>query len=130
MNLRANVACEAYTFEDVEFLWSLPTKVIPLLSRLKGETRPLPFVEDIAVPVAALHEFLLRAQKVFQKHQVTASLYAHAASGQLHLRPFLPSPAPRDPQQLESIARDLYQVVFSAGGTMIESPGSQVAMNA
>lgn len=130
VNLRAVVASEAYTFEDVEFLWSLPTKVVPLLSRLKGQTRPLPFVEDIAVPVEALHEFLLRAQKVFQRHHVTASLYAHAASGQLHLRPFLPSPAPRDPQQLESIARDLYQVVFSVGGTMSGEHGDGLSRTA
>jgi hypothetical protein len=52
------------------------------------------FVEDVAVPPEVLHDFLVRAQNVFQKHRVTASLYAHAAAGQVHLRPFLTPPTP------------------------------------
>jgi FAD/FMN-containing dehydrogenase len=43
---------EAYTLEEVEFLWSLPERVVPLLTRLPGPTHPLPFVEDVAVPPA------------------------------------------------------------------------------
>ncbi|GAB4157493.1 MAG: FAD-binding and (Fe-S)-binding domain-containing protein [Planctomycetaceae bacterium] len=118
VNLRAIVAQEAYSPEDVDFLWSLPSKVVPLLTRLKGTTRPQPFVEDIAVPPEMLNEFLVAAQRVFQKYRVTSSLYAHAAAGQLHLRPFLPAPTPSDGQLLESIARDLYQEVFAVGGTI------------
>lgn len=130
VNLRAVVAREAYSFDDVEFLWSLPAKVVPLLSRLKGQTRPLPFVEDVAVPTAALHDFLVRAHKVFQKHQVTASLYAHAAAGQVHLRPFLPAPVPPEPQQIEGIARDLYQVVFSVAGSISGEHGDGLSRTA
>jgi FAD/FMN-containing dehydrogenase/Fe-S oxidoreductase len=126
----AVVAREAYTFEDVEFLWSLPARVVPLLTRLKGATRPLPFVEDVAVLPEALQEFLVRAQKVFQKHQVTASLYAHAAAGQLHLRPFLPSPSQKDGQRIEAIARDLYQAVFAVGGTISGEHGDGLARTA
>ncbi|MDB5388756.1 MAG: glpC, partial [Planctomycetaceae bacterium] len=112
------VAHIADTFEEVEFLWSLPHRVVPLLSRLQGATRPLPFVEDIAVPPAALHEFLVAAQNVFKSHQVTASLYSHAAAGQIHLRPFLPPPTAADAGRIEGIARDLYQAVFAVGGTI------------
>lgn len=126
----AVVAHEAYDFDEVEFLWSLPSKVVPLLNRLKGQTRPLPFVEDVAVPPESLHEFLVKAQRVFQKHQVTASLYAHAAAGQLHLRPFLPAPRPEDGPLIEAIARDLYQVVFSMGGSISGEHGDGLARTA
>ncbi|MEX2286655.1 MAG: anaerobic glycerol-3-phosphate dehydrogenase subunit C [Planctomycetaceae bacterium] len=130
LNTRAVVSCEAYSFEDTEFLWSLPSKVVPRLTRLKGQTRPVPFVEDIAVPIEALHDFLVRAQKVFQSHEVTASLYAHAAAGQLHFRPFLPILGSFDPQRIESIARDLYQVVFSVGGTISGEHGDGLSRTA
>ena len=73
------VAREGYTYEEVEALWSLPRLIVPILTKLKGQARPLPFVEDVAVPPDSLHGFLVQAQKVFQKHEVTASLYAHAA---------------------------------------------------
>ncbi len=124
------VAREAYSFEEVEFLWSLPAKVVPLLTRLKGQTRPLPFVEDMAIPPDALHEFMRRTQKVFQNHQVTASLYAHAAAGQVHMRPFLPPPTSADGHKIEAIARDLYQAVFAVGGTISGEHGDGLSRTA
>lgn len=130
VNLRVVVAREAYTFDEVEFLWSLPAKVVPLLARLRGHSRPLPFVEDIAVPPEALHDFLVQAQRIFQKHEVTASLYSHAAAGQVHLRPFLPPPGPRDGERMEALARDLYQAAFAAGGTISGEHGDGLSRSA
>lgn len=121
------VAHEVYSFEEVEFLWSLPGTVVPLLTRLSGPTRPLPFVEDIAVPPEALNDFLVRAQRVFQKHEVTASLYAHAAAGQLHLRPLLPPPTAEDAGRIEGLAEDLYEIVFAVGGTISGEHGDGLA---
>lgn len=108
----------AFEPEEIDFLWSIPSGVVSLLARLKGDSRPLPFVEDIAVPPAEISGFLTLAQKTFQKHEVTATLYAHAASGQLHLRPMLPAPTPDTAELIEAIARDLYRHVKSVGGTI------------
>jgi FAD/FMN-containing dehydrogenase/Fe-S oxidoreductase len=107
---------EATTFDEIEFLWSLPYRVVPLLNRARGETSPLPIVEDIAVPPEVLPEFVARARRVLQKHEITASLYAHAAAGQLHMRPFLPMPL--DPRRMEDLARDLYHAALSVGGSI------------
>lgn len=127
LRVDAVVAREGFKAEDVEFLWSLPSRVVSTLTRLRGTTRPLPFVEDIVVPPAALNEFLRRAQRVFQKHEVTASLYAHAAAGQLHLRPFLPGPTPREGARIEQLAGDLYEIVFSVGGSISGEHGDGLA---
>lgn len=124
------VAADGYTEEDVEFLWSLPTRVVPLLTRLKGEARPLPFIEDVAVPPEALADFLVRAQRVFQKHQVTSSLYAHAAAGQIHLRPFLPPPGRQNGQPIEALARDLYREAFAVGGSISGEHGDGLSRTA
>ncbi|MFY8056102.1 MAG: FAD-binding oxidoreductase, partial [Planctomycetaceae bacterium] len=86
----------AVDYDDVELLWRLPAQIVSVLASLRGDSRPLPFVEDVAVPPDQLAEFLVRAQRVFQKHEVTATLYAHAASGQLHFRPILPVPSRGD----------------------------------
>ncbi len=118
------VTHEAHTHADVDFLWSLPERVVPMLARVAGATRPLPFVEDIAVPPESLHDFLLKAQVVFQKHRVTASLYSHAAAGQVHIRPFLAQPTPADAHLLEEIAGDLYEAVFQVGGTISGEHGA------
>lgn len=124
------VAYEATTYDEVEWLWTLPHRVVPHLNRLRGQSRPVPFVEDFAVPPALLHEFLVRAQRVLQQHEVTGSIYAHAAAGQVHLRPFLPTPTPADAPRLEAIAHDLCTMVISLGGTISGEHGLGFARSA
>lgn len=110
--------------EDVARLWRLPQRVTSLLSKLPGAARPLPFIEDIAVPPERWGEFLPRIQKVLQRHEVTSSFYSHALAGKIHMRPFLPLPRTvADRDRIEAIARDVYGVVFACGGTMSAEHG-------
>ena len=110
------VLMEASELDDIEFLWSLPSRVIPMLNRARGETSPVPIVEDIAVPPDSMLDFVSRARKVWQKHQITVSLYAHAAVGQVHMRPFLT--VPLNGQLLEELAHDLYKEALAVGGSI------------
>ena len=119
---------EARTFDEIEFLWSLPYRVVPLLNRARSETSPLPIVEDIAVPPDALPEFVSRAHRVLQKHEITACLYAHAAAGQVHLRPFLPLPL--NARRMENLARDLYHQALSVGGSISGEHGLGISRTA
>ncbi|MBS0205803.1 MAG: FAD-binding protein [Planctomycetes bacterium] len=109
----------ARTAEELEFLWSLPLRVVPLLNGVRAPTSsPLPFVEDVAVPPAALEEFVVRMRRILQRHEVTASLYSHAGVGQLHIRPFLPQPTMANASRMEALARDLYHAALSLGGSI------------
>jgi FAD/FMN-containing dehydrogenase/Fe-S oxidoreductase len=130
LEVGAAVAYQGHTYEEVEFLWTLPGKVVPLLTRIKGRTRPIPLYEDIAVPPAALREFLVNAQRVFQSYEVTASLYSHAAAGQVHLRPFLATPTSSEAAKLEAMASDLYSCVFAVGGTISGEHGDGMSRSA
>ena len=116
--------------DEVEFLWSLPYRVVPLLIRMRGETRPIPIVEDIAVPPTELREFLSKSHRIFQRHWVTASLYAHAASGQVHFRPFLGIPTAQNRSKIESLARELYEAALACGGTISGEHGNGLARTA
>jgi FAD/FMN-containing dehydrogenase/Fe-S oxidoreductase len=111
----ARVALER---EDVELFWRLPQRVVPTLYRLKGSTRPLPFVEDLVVPPAELPRFLVSLQNVLKKHQVTASLFGHVGHGQLHVRPFLDLADPEQVRRMQHLATELYQEVLAVGGTI------------
>ncbi len=111
-------AVQAQDKSEIELYWRLAQKVVPTLYRLKGSTRPLPCVEDVAVPPAALPDFLVRMQNVLKQHQVTASLFAHAGHGQLHLRPFLDLTDPADVTRMAQLAASLYQEVIAVGGTI------------
>lgn len=103
---------------DMELSWRLAQKVVPTLYRLKGSTQALPFIEDIAIPPAALALFLVEMQNVLKRHQVTASLFGHAGHGQLHIRPFLDPNDPEHVKTMAALANDLYEAVFQVGGTI------------
>ena len=63
---------------------------------VKGPSRPVPIVEDMAVAPDVLPDFLVRMQNVLKRNQVTASLFCHAGHGQLHIQPFLDLANPDD----------------------------------
>jgi Fe-S oxidoreductase/FAD/FMN-containing dehydrogenase len=115
---------QAFSPEEIEFYWRLARNVVPTLYRLKGSTRALPFVEDMAVPPEALPQFLVDMQNALKRHQVTATLFAHAGHGQLHLRPFLDLADREQVLTMERLAADLYELVFAAHGTISGEHGA------
>jgi len=108
----------AFSRDDMDLAWRLAQKVVPTLYRLRGSTRAVPIVEDIAIPPAALAEYLVEMQNVLKRHQVTASLFGHAGHGQLHIRPFLDLNDPEHVRTMSQLASDLYEAVFRFGGTI------------
>jgi len=104
--------------DEIELFWRLTTQVVSRLYSLRGADRPLPFIEDLAVPPEALPEFIVRLQNVLKAHQTTATLFGHAGHGQLHIRPFLDLSRPEDVRRMPSLAADLYREVFDVGGTI------------
>jgi FAD/FMN-containing dehydrogenase/Fe-S oxidoreductase len=118
---RSRLAFDARTTterDERNLYWRITRRVVPTLYRLRGPARPLPFVEDIAVPPAALPDFLVRVQNVLKTHSVTASMFAHAGHGQLHIRPFIDLANPDDLRKMQDLANDLYQEVLDVGGTI------------
>ena len=111
----SHLAVDAY---DRDLLRELARRFVPTLYRLRGTTRPIPLVEDVAVPPAALPEFLRRAQNVLNDQQVTASIFGHAAHGQLHIRPFLDLANSVDVRKMETLASRLYEQVWDVGGSI------------
>ncbi len=111
-------AVQAQDQEEADLFWRLAQRIVPTLYRMKGSTRPLPCIEDLAVPPKALADFLVRMHNVLKQHQVTASLFAHAGHGQLHLRPLLDLSDPDDVTRMARLASDMYDEVISIGGTI------------
>lgn len=98
--------------------WRLTRRVIPTLYRLKGSHRAIPFIEDISVPPESLPEFLVTVQNLLKQHQVTASIFAHAGHGQLHLRPIVDIADSRTMPNLQSLADALYAEALRLGGAI------------
>lgn len=109
---------QAFDIAEIDLFWKLAQNVTPTLHRMRGSTRAVPFIEDIAVPPEALAKFLVDMQNVLKRHFVTASLFGHAGHGQLHVRPFLDLNEPDGAETMKRLAADLYELVFQVGGTI------------
>ncbi len=120
----------AFDPDDFDLYWRLATKVQPALFQVRGPARPVPVVEDIAVPPEILPEFLVRVQNVLKRRQVTASIFSHAAQGQLHVQPFLDVFDASDIDRMRGLAEDLYEEVFEVGGTISGEHGAGLARTA
>ncbi len=111
-------ARQAFDPFEVDFFWRLARKIQPVLYRIKGATRPVPIVEDVAVPPECLAEFLVRLQNVLKRQEVVAAVFSHAGQGQVHVQPLLDLSDPADVQRMRRLADDYYQEVFHVGGTI------------
>jgi FAD/FMN-containing dehydrogenase len=99
-------------------LWELSRSAVATLHGVRGTVRPVPFVEDVVVPPEAVPDFLRRLQAVLKQCDATAMLFAHAAHGQLHVRPYADPRDPTERARLERLADAIYGEVVAVGGTI------------
>jgi Fe-S oxidoreductase len=98
-----------------------------MLYQLRGHEQPVPFVEDVGVPVEHLADYLRRVQEILQKAQTTGSFLVHAGAGQVHTRPFLDLRQPENVQRLRDLAEEIYRVALDLGGTISTQHGVGLA---
>ncbi|WP_133012481.1 FAD-binding and (Fe-S)-binding domain-containing protein [Marinomonas flavescens] len=74
---------------DVNKLWAMRKKSVGLLGNAKGEKRPIPFVEDTAVPPENLADYIMEFRAVLDSYGVQYGMFGHVDAGVLHVRPAL-----------------------------------------
>ncbi len=70
-------------------LWEVRKAGLNIMMSMKGDGKPVSFIEDCAVPLEHLAEYTERLTQVFEKHGTRGTWYAHASVGTLHVRPVL-----------------------------------------
>jgi FAD/FMN-containing dehydrogenase/Fe-S oxidoreductase len=70
-------------------LWEVRKAGLNIMMSLKGDGKPVSFIEDCAVPLPHLAEYTDALTEVFSKHGSRGTWYAHASVGTLHVRPIL-----------------------------------------
>jgi FAD/FMN-containing dehydrogenase/Fe-S oxidoreductase len=110
-----------------ERLWRLREAALPSLYGVKGGAQPVPFIEDVGVPVEALPEYLARVQEIFRESEVTGSFLVHAGAGQVHARPFLDLQRQEDVAKLSPLAEKVHTLALALGGTVSAQHGVGLA---
>jgi FAD/FMN-containing dehydrogenase/Fe-S oxidoreductase len=70
-------------------LWEVRKAGLNIMMSLKGDGKPVSFIEDCAVPLQYLAEYTAALTDVFARHGTHGTWYAHASVGTLHVRPIL-----------------------------------------
>ncbi|MGF6598743.1 FAD/FMN-containing dehydrogenase/Fe-S oxidoreductase [Paraburkholderia sp. GAS448] len=70
-------------------LWDVRKAGLNIMMSMKGDGKPVSFIEDCAVPLEHLAEYTSRLTEVFHRHGTEGTWYAHASVGTLHVRPIL-----------------------------------------
>ena len=103
---------------DAAFFWELSRNVVSMLHGVRAAMRPVPFLEDVVVPPAALPDFLGRLQGVLRQQHATAMIFSHAGQGELHIRPHANPRSPGERERLEALAGAVYAEVAAVGGSI------------
>ena len=91
-------------------VWEVRKAGLNIMMSMKGDGKPVSFIEDCAVPLEHLAEYTDRLTRVFEKHGTRGTWYAHASVGCLHVRPIL-NMREDGAQKMRAIAEEAAELV-------------------
>lgn len=104
-------------------VWTVRKVGLGLLMSLKSDTKPIPFIEDAAVPVEHLAEYITQIERFCQDLGTPVTYYAHASAGCLHIRPLINAKLARDVAKMPQIATFSMELVGEFGGAITSEHG-------
>jgi FAD/FMN-containing dehydrogenase/Fe-S oxidoreductase len=103
---------------DVKKVWDLRKAGLGLLSNLPGDEKAVAVIEDTAVDVNDLPAFIAEFNEILQANNLYCVHYAHAGSGELHLRPIINLKTKEGHQQFRHIAEEIARLVKKYKGSL------------
>src|SRR4030088_262498 len=88
-----------------------------IMMSMKGDGKPVSFIEDCAVPLDDLAQFTDRLTSLFRKHGTEGTWYAHASVGCLHVRPILNMKDESGARKMRAIAEEAFSIVKEYKGS-------------
>jgi FAD/FMN-containing dehydrogenase/Fe-S oxidoreductase len=104
--------------EDTNKIWSLRKAGLGLLGNMPGDKKPVPVVEDTAVDVQDLPAYIADFNTLLTKHGLSSVHYAHAGSGEIHLRPIINLKTAEGNQMFRTIATEIADLVKKYHGSL------------
>lgn len=124
--LRGDVSV-AETDEDQAAVWNLRKLGLGILDSRPTSARTQAFVEDCAVPVEHLGQFVREMQRILAEHGRDAGFYGHASAGCLHIRPILDLKTRQGLRDLREISEQTLALALRLGGSMVSEHGDGIA---
>jgi Fe-S oxidoreductase len=104
--------------EDTKKIWTLRKAGLGLLSNLPGDEKAVPVIEDTAVDVHDLPAYIRDFNEILKKHDLYSVHYAHAGSGEIHLRPIINLKTEEGNRLFRTIAGEIATLVKKYQGSL------------
>ena len=117
----------AFKPEEVKAIWGVRKAGLGLLLGIKGDKKPIAFVEDTAVAPEKLPQFIRRFREVVARHDTVAGYYGHCSVGCMHIRPLINLKEQSEMHKMVSIANAISDLVLEFNGAMSGEHGDGLA---
>ena len=104
--------------EQQKRLWKCRKDAGPLLFRGRSKKHPAEFMEDVSVDHHRLGDYIEGLLEIGKRYDITVSSFGHAGDGELHIRPFLDLSDSADIEKMRAIAKDVFTLAWSLGGSI------------
>ena len=103
---------------DIGKVWALRKAGLGLLSNVPGDAKPVAVIEDTAIHVDALPEFVTELKVILDSMNLECVYYAHIGTGEIHLRPILNLKNKADVERFYQIALETAKLVKKYKGSL------------
>ncbi len=97
-------------------IWEVRKAGLNIVMSMKGEGKPVSFIEDCAVPLEHLADYTRLLGEIFERHGTSGTWYAHASVGCLHVRPILNLKQDQGVRAMRAIAEEATALVRAYKG--------------
>ena len=98
-------------------VWDVRKAGLNIMMSMKGDGKPVSFVEDCAVRLEDLAEYTRRLDAIFARHGTRGTWYAHASVGTLHVRPIIDLKVEDGARRMRTIAEECFEMVREYRGS-------------
>jgi FAD/FMN-containing dehydrogenase/Fe-S oxidoreductase len=98
-------------------VWGVRAQGLNIMMSMKGDGKPISFLEDCAVQLEDLADYTDRLTRIFEKHGTYGTWYAHASVGCLHVRPVLNLKQELEVKKMRAIAEEAFAMVREYKGS-------------
>ena len=101
----------------IRAVWQLRSSALGLITTVKGPRKPVPYIEDAAIPVEHLADYVSEVVAVCDRYHQPLALFGHASVGLLHIRPLHDLHLTREILSLKAIQEEVFNLVLKYGGS-------------
>ncbi|MFA7248612.1 MAG: FAD-linked oxidase C-terminal domain-containing protein [Dehalococcoidia bacterium] len=107
-------------------MWRMREAGLGLLMSMRGDAKPIAYVEDTAVAPERLGDFVERFDAIVRAHGTEAAHYGHASVGCLHIRPVVNIKSDAGATTMQAIASEVADLVIEFGGSLSGEHGDGI----